>query len=212
MAITSDEQLVLYNGALRMVGERKLGSITESREPRRVLDDIWAEDAVKACLEAGAWGFATRTALMEYDAGLEPDFGYQYGFEKPSDWVRTNALSLDEYFNQPLTGFTDEAGVIYTDSPEVYLSWVSDDNLYGNNYSLWTPSFKNYVMSYLAAKIVPTIANAATTVAKLEESMEKLLSNAQGKNAITRPTKRMPQGSWVSSRTGGGRDVRRSDR
>lgn len=212
MAITSDEQLVLYNGALRMVGERKLGSITEAREPRRVLDDVWAEGAVKACLEAGAWGFATRTALMTYDAGLEPDFGYQYGFEKPEDWVRTNAISLDEYFNQPLTGFTDEAGVIYTDSPEVYLSWVSDDETYGMNYSIWTPSFKNYVMSYLAAKIVPTIANATSTVKELNASMEKILSNAQGKNAITRPTKRQPQGSWVSSRTGGGRDYRRSDR
>ena len=206
------DKLKLYNGALRMVGERKLASLTEARGPRYLLDDVWDEDAIKACLEAGGWGFATRTVLMTAEDGLEPDFGYTYGFEKPEDWVRSVAISLDEYFGQPLTGYRDEAGFLWLDNPEVYMSYVSDHADYGRNYALWTPSFINYVEAYLAAKICPTIVNSTTTVDKLEKSMEKLLSQAQGKNAITRPTQRLPQGGWVDSRIGRGRDYRRSDR
>ena len=206
------DKLKLYNGALRMVGERKLSSLTEARGPRYLLDDIWDENVIKACLEAGGWGFATRSVLMAAEDGLDPDFGYAYGFEKPTDWVRTVAISLDEYFGQPLTGFRDEGGFIWLDNDEVYMAYVSDDADYGSNYSLWTPSFTEYVESYMASKICPTIVNSTTTVKELKESMEKLLSQAQGKNAITRPTQRQPQGGWVSSRGGQGRDYRRSDR
>lgn len=194
-----------------MVGERKLGSLTEARGPRYLLDDVWAEDAVKACLEAGEWAFATRSTLMTADDGVEPDFGYQYGFEKPEDWVRTVSVSLDEYFRIPLREHRDEGGFLWLDNPEVYFSYVSDDASWGRNLSLWTPSFINYIESYMAKKIQPTIINSTTTAEMLDAEMAKILSGAQGKNALTRPTHDMPTGGWVRAR-GLRRDDRRSDR
>ena len=38
MAITNSDRLDVYNGALRRLGSRRLASLTENREPRRVLD------------------------------------------------------------------------------------------------------------------------------------------------------------------------------
>lgn len=205
------DQLGLYQGALRMVGERKLSSLTEARRPRYLLDDVWAEDPVKACLEAGEWAFATRTVMMEAEDGVTPDFGYTYGFEKPEDWVRTVSVSLDEYFKTPLKEHRDEGGFLWLDSPEVFFSYVSDDTSWGRNMSLWTPSFINYAQSYLAKKICPTIVNSTTTIDQIDKEMEKYLSKAGGKNALTRPTHDMPPGGWVRAR-GTRRDERRSDR
>ena len=36
----ANDQLSLYNNALTVLGERKIASLTENREPRRVLDDV----------------------------------------------------------------------------------------------------------------------------------------------------------------------------
>ncbi len=205
------DQLGIYQGALRLVGERKLGSLTEARPTRYLLDDVWAEDPIKACLEAGEWAFATRSTLMEADDGVEPDFGYQYGFEKPDDWVRTVSVSLDEYFKTPLKEHRDEGGFLWLDNPEVYFAYVSDDASYGRNLALWPPSFVNYMFAYMAKKIQPTIVNSTTTLELLDKEMDKILSNAQGKNSLTRPTHDMPTGGWVRSR-GSRRDDRRSNR
>jgi hypothetical protein len=37
----SASKLKLYNDALGILGERRLASLTENREPRRVLDEVW---------------------------------------------------------------------------------------------------------------------------------------------------------------------------
>ena len=205
------DQLGLYQGALRMLGERKLSSLTEARGPRLLLDDVWAEDPIKACLEDAEWSFATRTALLEADNGVEPDFGYANGFEKPDDWVRTAAISLNEFFDPPLKEFRDEGGFLWLDSPTVYFSWVSDDSGYGRNYAIWPISFQNYVMAYMAKKIHPTVVNATQSIEMLDKQMEKILSKARGKNALTRPVHKQPQGGWVTSRLGSS-NGRRSDR
>jgi len=104
------DKLSLYNAALSHIGDRKLASLTEEREPRYVLDDIFDDGAIDYCLEQGLWSFATRTLEMDYTPSVEPDFGYRRGFQKPTDWLRTVALATDEYFKTPLTEYADETG------------------------------------------------------------------------------------------------------
>ena len=55
------DKLSIYNGALNILGERKLASETENREPRYQLDDIWDNDMVDRCLQMGQWNFAARS-------------------------------------------------------------------------------------------------------------------------------------------------------
>ena len=54
-------KLTLFREAIRLLGERKLDSLTESFEPRRVMDDIYDGGGVRSCLEMGQWKFATRS-------------------------------------------------------------------------------------------------------------------------------------------------------
>ena len=111
------DKLLLFNNALLLCGERTIGSLTEARESRRLLDAVYDGGANKTCLEAGLWNFATRSLKIEFDPSIDPDFGFQRAFEKPSDWCRTGTVSVDEYFGIPLKGFqfSDEGGFWFAD-------------------------------------------------------------------------------------------------
>ena len=47
------DKLTVYNETLGLLGERKLASLTEQREPRRVLDGFW-DQTVAYCLDASS--------------------------------------------------------------------------------------------------------------------------------------------------------------
>ena len=96
------DQLGLYNGALRMLGESRLSSLTEAVENRRLLDEVWDDGAVNSCLEFGYWNFATRTVQASYDPDATPAFGFTYAYSKPTDWIKTAAIASDEFFRNPL--------------------------------------------------------------------------------------------------------------
>jgi len=197
-------KLALYNGALRILGERKLASLTENREPRRVLDGIWDAGAQRYCLEQGQWDFAMRTAAIDYTASITPSFGYQRAFEKPSDFVRLCGMASDEYFNSPLTAYTDEAGYWFADLDVLYVRYISDDTSYGLDLSLWPETFIRYVETYLAAEACMRIMQNQTAAERLEQRLRKRLTDARSKDAMGGPAQFMPQGSWSRARTGGG--------
>lgn len=198
----STSQLALYNGALtKFLGERKLASLSENREPRRVLDDIWSQGAVKYCLERGHWKFAQRVAKLTYDPSVTPSFGYNRAFEKPSDCVKISMLCSDEYFKAPLLEYSEESGFWFASLDEVYISYVSDDSSYGGDMSLWPESFIRFVECYLALSAVNRISQSATSEDKLEKKISKLKVDALSKDAIQGPTKFPPPSSWLTARS-----------
>lgn len=201
-------RLGLYNSALREVGERKLASLSENRAPRRALDSVWDDNLIRYCLEQGLWNFAMRTIELEYSPSVEPSFGYQRAFDKPEDFVRTAGLCTDEYFKNPLLQYSDEAGFWFTDLATIYVRYVSDDNAYGNDLSLWPESFTKFVYTYMAAQIVEPLTQNASKAAALEKKAARLLVDAKAKDAMAEPTAFLPTGSWVMSRRGGGRGDR----
>jgi hypothetical protein len=114
-------QLYLYNKALGYLGERKLASLSENREPRRVLDDYWS-DEVPFCLGQGLWRFARRTVQQDADSTFAPEFGFNYAFPYPSDWIRTVLVSTSPDLDPPLLQMRDEGGYIYANATPIYLS------------------------------------------------------------------------------------------
>ena len=197
------DKLSLYNAALSHIGERKLASLTEEREPRYVLDDIFDDGAIDYCLEQGLWSFATRTLEKDYTPSVEPDFGYRRGFQKPTDWLRTVALATDEYFKTPLTEYADETGFWYADWDKIYARYVSNDPLFGGNYALWPETFKLFVTRWMAFQAAPRITSSKVSVDELEKKAEKALHNAKSNDGSAKPTTFLPTGSWAASRRRG---------
>lgn len=202
-------RLGLYNEALTRVGERLLASLTEEREPRRLLDQVWNEDGVKKCLEMGQWHFAMRTVQVDSDPAQETPFGYANTFNKPSDWVLTSALCSDEYFRQPLLAYSDEADLWYADENIIYVRYVSNDEDYGQDLNNWPGSFEDYVAAHFAFKIAPKLQGTdLKKIQALERELKRTLGIAKNKAAMALPTPIPARGSWARARQRGVRGDR----
>lgn len=212
MAIQDATKLALYNGALRRLGSRNLASLTENREPRRVLDDIWGDDdnVVDYALARGEWNFAIRTVQAEYSELVTPPFGLRRAFDKPADLMRVASIAPDEYFRTLLTDlqYKDEAGFWFTDYDVIYVRYVSNADTYGYNDLLWTETFKDYIECRLAYEGCERITNSTSKRDRQERDMGIALMTAKSQDTMNEGVKFAPPGAWVMSRSAGHRRER----
>lgn len=193
-------QLDIYNGALLLCGERFLASLTENREPRRLLDRVWASNGIKTCLEQGQWRFAMRTVQIDYDPSIEPTFGYTRAFEKPDDWVLTSSLCEDEFFRSPQTRYFDESGYWYSDLDTLYVRYVSSDPNYGFDMNKWPDSFREYVEEFFASKVILKLSNSSDEEASSMRRLKAKLKTAKSRTAMADATAFPARGAWGLSR------------
>lgn len=193
-------KLSIYNGALADLGSRRISSLSEARESRRVLDSYWDQDFIELVLAEGLWKFAIRTVQLEGSSSVEPSFGYRVAYEKPEDWVRTAALSLDEYLRIPLLEYRDEAGFWFCDSDLIYVSFVSGDASYGGDLSLWPANVARYASLRLAYQACKRITDSTTDKQALEGDMVRALRKARSTDAMDQPERPLPPGSWTRAR------------
>lgn len=196
----STSKLALYNGALLILGERKLASLSENREPRRALDDAY-DDGVSYALESGFWNFAMRAVQIDNSASVTPTFGYTYAFTKPSDVVRIHSYGSNETFAPPLLTIVDEPNYWYANIDPLYVRYVSNDTAYGMDLSLWSAMFADYVMHHLAVKTCKRITGKMPD-SDLQNRERRALARAQSKDAMDEPPGFPPRGSWATSRRG----------
>lgn len=198
----------VYGGALRLCGARRLSSTSEERKSRRLLDDVWGDNGVRRCLEAGQWRFAMRAMSIVGSTDFEASFGYAYQFEKPEDLVRVAAVSANDRFNPPLRDYVDEGGFWYADVDPLYVRFVSDDNEFGMNMGEWPHSFAEYVEAYFASKIVIDLtsddAKRAAILHPRNGILALALKAARSNDAMKDPSRSAPAGTWTTSRAGSG--------
>jgi hypothetical protein len=143
-------ELAIFNRALIAMSERSLASLTEPREPQRILSSVWS-DCVQFCLEAGVWNFALRTAALS-SAGAG-SMNYSNAFNKPSDFIHLFTASLASNFEPPLVmDFVDQGTQLMANGTTLYVRYTSNDaTVGGGNLSLWTQTFATYVAQVLAS-------------------------------------------------------------
>lgn len=197
-------QLGLYNQALLLMGERRLTEIaTSDKEQSQVeLDTVWDEGAKDYCLEMGLWNFAMRSIQLTYNPSITPSFGYSYVFDHPSDFIRTASISIDEFHNEPLLDYVDESQYWLAEHDTLYIKYVSNDNSYGNDLSLWPQSYIKFVAAYLAMETCERITQSRVKKADLKDEYKTRLLDAKAKDAMAEPTKIPPSGNWVRARAG----------
>lgn len=195
------DKLSLYNQALGHLQERRLVSLGENREPRRVLDTFWPI-AVKYCFEQGLWKFMKRVIQADASETVKPQFGYGFAFAIPPDWVRTLIISTVETLDPPLLQVGEEAGYWFADWTPLFISFISSDPLYGNNMALWSGTFEHYVSVRLAVLAAPRLAVNRELLADLRTEEKRARVNARANDAMNDPPGFAPTGSWVRSRRG----------
>lgn len=195
-------KLVLYNDALRHVAGGKLSALTDTREGRYILDDVYDQE-VAYCLTQGFPNFAMRAVSITESSSITPKFGFTYAFEKPSDWLRTFIIADNGEFDPQLECWNDEASVWYANVTPLYAKYVSNSASYGLALSAWPAAFADYVGLRLAYKIAPSIAHvSAERIKDLREEQRLAKNKAFGLDATDEPPQRPPRGSWAMSRGG----------
>lgn len=203
-------KLQLFNTALRLIGERSLASLTEAREPRYVLDEIYTP-ALYYCLEQGLWNFAKRTIEANDVPSVTPTFGFTYAFTKPDDWIRTVMMSGSPTFDPPLNDYEDEQEYWYANITPIYCSYVSNDDEYGFDLAKWPMTFTRFVEAHLAAEICERLTQNASKHDMLRKMERARLSDARSKDAMNEPARFTPMGRWARSRSNFRVDKRRWD-
>lgn len=193
-------KLSLYNGALRLLGERRLSSLTEDRPARHYLDAAYDDGLIDYLLEQGQWNFATRTIELTNDASITPDFGYQYAFSKPTDYVRLAALCLDEYFKSPLNEYSDEQGYWFCDYDTLYIKYISNDVDYGLDLSLWPQTFVRYAQAELADRVKEEVTGNDGKYERIKKALKDARVDARSKDVMNRPVRFQPAGTFVKAR------------
>lgn len=194
------DQLSLYNGALIKLGQPRLNALTDEGKARRALDAEYAK-TVKACLEAALWNFAMRFVQLETSPSVESNYGYQYVFDKPDDWLRTAGVTTDGYGKIPLLDYDDRASYIFADQSIIYLKYISNDADYGLDLGLWPQSFVDYVETSLAYAVCEEVTGSMDRKDRLEKARLKAKSHASNMDAMNEAVTRYPPpGRLVLSR------------
>lgn len=201
-------KLSIYNGALNVLGERRLANLTEDTEARYELDEVWDNDLIDRVLQMGQWNFAARSVELIYSPSISPTFGYQFGFDKPTDHIRTMKVAYDEYFSQPLTQYSDEAQWWFADVETIYVQYVSNDAQYGSDLTLWPHNFTEMVEHYVAFKVAPRLTGVTLDSTSLEAKWKRWMTEAKATDAMESPAKFLPEGSWAGARRGFGNGER----
>jgi hypothetical protein len=196
------DKLSVYNSALIHLEERRITSLTENREPRRVLDAIW-DKTVKFCLERGQWNFALKSSELASSASVDPTFGYTYAFEKPDDWVRLTKISASDQLEPSLLRYSEEGDYWYADVDPLYIQYVSSDTDYGFDLGKWSFTFEEYVAIRLAFKAAGRLSGKDALKADLFKMERQARTEARSIDAQNQGTSFAPTGSWVQSRGGG---------
>lgn len=196
----STSKLKIYNGALSLIGERELASLTETREARRQCDLVWDDGGVDSWLEAGQWYFAMRSQKITYDPSISPTWGFRFVFDVPTDHIRTCALCQDEDFNVPLQNYREETGFWYATLDTIYVRFVSNDAQYGNDFSKWPQSFTQFAKADLACQIAAKIR--VDKVPDLIKWRNQQLKEAKSLCALADATTFPAQGAWTRARQG----------
>lgn len=197
-------KLSLYNGALRHLGQRSLANLTENREPRRLLDEVWDDGFLDGILEQGWWKHASRGVQLSPNPSFVRQFGYNYQFTQPSDMVKLCAFTLDEYMEITIDRYLDEGGAWYCNQNPIWVQYVSNDVSYGLNFAGWPQSFNEYAQAALAGLSASRFKKTPQEKQDIERQEKLFKHDALSKDALKGPTKRPTMGSWNQARRGWG--------
>jgi hypothetical protein len=195
-------KISIYNAALGHLGERKLSSLTENREPRRVLDDYYA-DIIGLCLEKHPWKFAVRHSEISASASVTPDFGFNNAFAKPDDWIRSIKFSADSTFSGSPLRMSEELDYWYADCDPLYVMYVSNSaTLGGMRLGKWSEAFEEYVTLRLAMAIAPRITGNKADIDLLMKRAKRAFNEAVAVDRSGSSPEEPPVGTWAQSRSG----------
>ena len=196
------DRLSVYNAALVLLGNQPLLTLSDNVASRRALDRVW-DETLAFMIEGAFWKFACRTDELQTSDTATSQFGYNYVYELPEDYVRIVRISDNNRMRPTLIDFLIEAGFLFCDCTPLYLQYVSNDAAYGYDTGKWPPSFVRALSDELALRAAPHLTGgAAPQIQALAAQAKKSFYIAKGRDAVNQPEAWAPAGRLVRARAG----------
>ena len=196
------DKLEVMNRVLIKLGQRPLSSLSDSRPEQRAIDRVY-DSAVQKLIEGAFWKFASKSSELQQSDTAATQFGYQFAYELPEDYVRIIRICDNERFRPTLIDFLIENGYIFCDCSPLYLQYVSNDETHGYDPGNWPASFADAVVDELAYRTAPFLAGAgAQKIEQLEKEAKRSFYIAKGRDCVNQPESFMPAGRLVRARSG----------
>ena len=188
----------IYNDALLILGLRKITTNNDDSYRRAVLDTTLDAGLVADMLEETGWIFALQSEEIDYDPSISTEFGYTYGFAKPTDIHRLHGIFQDEYMRVPLRRYIDENSYWFADISKIYVQYV--DTSWLTTPDAWPAFFKRLVAAKMAKDAAMSLRNDGADPDRAEAEFQARRREALGNDAVSAPPKIFSTGSWVNSR------------
>lgn len=189
----------IYNDALSIMELEPLASNDSDADRKVKIDRVLDARLVESILEDIGWQFALTSVKLDYNSSVEPEWGYQYAFDKPSDLLRIEGVYGDEHLNSAIRAYHDEDGYILCNYSEIYLQYVSSDYL--TTPDSWPAFFARLVAARMAKDAAGSIRQANTV--RADEEYLRRYHNARTNDSLQSPSRVIRGGSWVKVRTTG---------
>ena len=196
------DKLEMFNRCLVKLGQRPLSALTDSRPEQRAIDRVY-DSTVQRLLEGGLWKFAARSDELQQSDTATSQFGYNFVYELPADYVRIIRISDNNRFRPTLIDFLVESGFIFCDCSPLYFQYVSNDPAYGYDPGKWPASFSDALVDELAFRVAPALSGAGIQkIEQLEKEAKRSFYIAKGRDCVNQPESWMPVGRLVRARSG----------
>lgn len=197
-------KLDVFNRTLQILQTRDLASLSDKRSERRNLDAVW-NLTMDYMLEAGLWNFAARTRELQPSDSVDSNFGYDFVYAQPDDYVRLIRISANEDLWPTLDHYSEEGEFWLAWCDPLYVQYVSSAYDFGADPGKWPASFVEAFAHELAYRAGPSVTNMGESqFDQLDKRRKRALYNARGKDAVNQPVGDPPVGRLVRSRAGYG--------
>ncbi|MEX2450200.1 MAG: hypothetical protein WD407_05030 [Rhodospirillales bacterium] len=189
--MTSD--VGICNSALIKIGAKTITSLTEGSKNANACNEQFGK-LRDDLLRSHHWNFATKRVQLARLTET-PDFGFDYAYALPSDWLRTVSVH-DNDTGAGTVVYRIEGARLHTDADRVYLRYIArilDPNRMPSD-------FQEALAALLAWEMAIPIAQSNTLSELMRQRFERTARRARSVDAIEDVPERFPDGSWVSER------------
>lgn len=197
--MTAVTKTYIANLALRLIGTERINDITDDSPSADIVNDVWEVARLEA-LSSHEWRFASKVAYLQ--RGTDPDYGYDYRYQVPADFVRLNAVYSDAAMTSAVRDYELREGYIHAGYEAIYLDYVGDNNTPGS----WPAWFVSYMAAVIAMHMSSTQKSTSETE-RVEKLADKRLAQARMLDSTQQPVRKPPPGTWIRAARGNYRTI-----
>lgn len=195
----------ICNIALTRIGAKEITSVENDANREAVICRRLFHVARRTVLASHHWNGAKRSVqLTQIAAATVTPIFWSYAYTLPTDFIRVISVHHSDDLNATCD-FTienandaDADNVLMSDSNQIYIQYVFDNQDIGT----LSQGFRDVLAFQLARDLCLALGKSTSKYELTNREYRRALTNAKSVDGFDDYPKRLPDGSWVTSRYG----------